>query len=74
MKKADIHWVRVQTLCPHAIAHCLCRAGREVGRHIGSSRADLIGKILQIQQDLGISPPPRPSIGAVPRRKARPVW
>lgn len=57
-----------------AIAYGPCRGGREVGRHIGSSRADLIGKILQIQQDLGISPPPRPSVGAVPRRKVRPVW
>ncbi len=45
------------------------RGGKEVGRHVGSSRADLIGRILQIQQSLGVSPPQRPTTGAVPRPK-----
>ena len=40
-----------------------------MGRHVGSSRADLIGQILQIQQSLGVSPPQRPATNAVPRRK-----
>ncbi len=34
------------------------RAAKEVGRHVGSSRGDLIGKILQQQNTLGIAPPP----------------
>ncbi|EFJ46567.1 thioredoxin [Volvox carteri f. nagariensis] len=36
------------------------RAGREVGRHVGSSRGDLIGQILQQQESMGLSPPPPP--------------
>ena len=34
------------------------RAGKVVGRHVGSSRGDLIGQILQQQNALGIAPPP----------------
>ncbi|KAK9810349.1 hypothetical protein WJX72_009187 [[Myrmecia] bisecta] len=41
------------------------RGGKEVGRHVGSSRGDLIGKILQQQQALGIAPP-------VPQQPGRP--
>ncbi|GLC41771.1 hypothetical protein PLESTB_001704200 [Pleodorina starrii] len=36
------------------------RGGREVGRHVGSSRGDLIGQILQQQEAQGLSPPPPP--------------
>jgi thioredoxin-like negative regulator of GroEL len=44
--------------------------GREVGRHVGSSRGDLIGKILQVQSEYGVAPPPPPQpAGAVPRRR-----
>ena len=43
------------------------RKAKEVGRHVGSSRGDLIGKILQQQNALGIAPPPvqRPAKKAV---------
>lgn len=34
------------------------RSGEEVGRFVGSSRGDLIGQILLMQNALGISPPP----------------
>ena len=34
------------------------RGGKAVGRHVGSSRGDLIGQILQQQNALGIAPPP----------------
>jgi hypothetical protein len=51
------------------------RDGKEVGRHVGSSRADLIGQILQIQQTLGIMPPPKPSLGGMPRpQRQRASW
>ncbi len=62
-----------------AAADCACRifrAGKEVGRHIGSSKGDLIGQILQQQSSFGISPPP-PPVTAAPKarrglvRKAR---
>eukprot|EP00882_Tetradesmus_deserticola_P001349 GHRQ01001460.1.p1 GENE.GHRQ01001460.1~~GHRQ01001460.1.p1 ORF type:complete len:332 (+),score=120.08 GHRQ01001460.1:133-1128(+) len=44
--------------------------GKEVGRHVGSSRGDLIGKILQVQSEYGVAPPPPPKpAGAVPRRR-----
>jgi hypothetical protein len=33
------------------------RHGKEVGRHVGSTRGDLIGQILQQQNVLGIKPP-----------------
>eukprot|EP00775_Hariotina_reticulata_P006991 gene6991-7205_t len=46
------------------------KQGREVMRHVGSSRGDLIGKILQVQSDFGVAPPPPPKpAGAVPRRR-----
>ncbi|GBF98486.1 thioredoxin chloroplastic [Raphidocelis subcapitata] len=34
--------------------------GREVDRHVGSSRGDLIGKILEVQARFGVAPPPPP--------------
>lgn len=43
------------------------RKGKEVGRHVGSSRGDLIGQILQQQNALGISPPALQGKGAVRR-------
>ena len=45
------------------------RGGRLVGRHVGSSRADLIGQILVQQNAAGIAPPPPPKAAARPRRK-----
>lgn len=36
------------------------RDGKEVGRHVGSSRGDLIGQILQLQANAGVAPPPPP--------------
>jgi len=36
------------------------RGGKEVGRHVGSSRGDLIGQILAQQAANGIQPPPTP--------------
>lgn len=47
------------------------RGGTEVARHVGSSRGDLIGKILQVQSEYGVAPPPPPGqpAGAVPRRR-----
>ncbi|GAB4820580.1 hypothetical protein N2152v2_007626 [Parachlorella kessleri] len=44
------------------------RNGKETGRHVGSSRGDLIGQILQQQSALGIPPPPPQ--GGVPRKPA----
>lgn len=48
------------------------RGGKAVGRHVGSSRGDLIGQILQQQNALGIAPPPmqRPAKSV---RQAAPV-
>lgn len=37
------------------------RNGKEIGRHVGSSRGDLIGQILLQQNALGIAPPPPPA-------------
>ncbi|GFR44452.1 hypothetical protein Agub_g5684 [Astrephomene gubernaculifera] len=45
------------------------RAGKEVGRHVGSDRGDLIGQILQQQAAVGLSPPPPPVTAG---RSARP--
>ena len=45
------------------------RGGRLVGRHVGSSRADLIGQILVQQNAAGVAPPPPPKAAARPRRK-----
>lgn len=36
------------------------RGGKQTGRHVGSSRGDLMGQILQQQSALGIAPPPPP--------------
>lgn len=46
------------------------RGGKEVGRHVGSSRGDLIGQILQQQNALGIAPPPPPVKAGSLRRRA----
>eukprot|EP00198_Chlamydomonas_reinhardtii_P003490 XP_001692826.1 plastidic thioredoxin-like protein [Chlamydomonas reinhardtii] len=47
------------------------RAGKEVGRHVGSSRGDLIGQILLQQEREGLSPPPPPvTAKAKPRSRA----
>ncbi|KAK9810728.1 hypothetical protein WJX73_003084 [Symbiochloris irregularis] len=47
------------------------RDGKEVGRHYGSSRGDLIGQILQQQAALGIQPPPPPVRATRPRKVGR---
>jgi thioredoxin-like negative regulator of GroEL len=49
------------------------RNGQEVGRHVGSSRGDLIGHILGQQAALGIQPPPPPSSVVAPPA-ARPMY
>ena len=36
------------------------KGGKEVGRHVGSSRGDLIGQILSIQSAAGVKAPPPP--------------
>ncbi|BDA41040.1 Thioredoxin-like protein CDSP32, chloroplastic [Coccomyxa sp. Obi] len=46
------------------------RGGKEVGRHVGASRADLIGQILMQQNSLGIAPPPPPVAAGTPRRRS----
>ncbi|GAX85789.1 hypothetical protein CEUSTIGMA_g13204.t1 [Chlamydomonas eustigma] len=43
--------------CPSFI---MFRSGKEVARYNGQSRTELISKILEIQQNADISPPPRP--------------
>ena len=45
------------------------RDGKEVGRHVGSDRADLIGQVVTIQNKFGVQPP-APKNAAV---RARPV-
>lgn len=47
------------------------RNGQEVGRHVGSSRGDLIGQILAQQTKMGIQPPPPPGSGNAERRPMR---
>ncbi|KAL4457874.1 hypothetical protein ABPG75_012739 [Micractinium tetrahymenae] len=47
------------------------RGGEPVGRHVGSSRADLIGQILAQQAKFGIQPPP--PAGAAQGAKPRPM-
>ena len=42
------------------------RGGKQTGRHVGSSRGDLMGQILNQQSALGIAPPPPP--GSAPKR------
>lgn len=46
------------------------RGGKMIGRHVGSSRGDLIGQILTMQSAAGI-PPPRPPAGAKKRQPMR---
>lgn len=46
------------------------RGGEMIGRHVGSSRGDLIGQILTMQSAAGI-PPPRPPTGAKKRAPMR---
>lgn len=47
-----------------------CRGGKEVARHVGSSRGDLIGQILTQQEAVGLSPPPPPAVTAKRRSRA----
>jgi len=42
------------------------RGGKEIARHVGSSRADLIGQIMTLQSQQGITPP-------TPQRPSRPI-
>eukprot|EP00889_Picochlorum_renovo_P000412 jgi/Picre1/27442/NNA_000409.t1 len=46
------------------------RGGKMIGRHVGSSRGDLIGQILKMQNAAGI-PPPMPQGGRQRQRRAR---
>lgn len=46
------------------------RGGKEVGRLVSSSRADLIGHILKLQNKMGIPPPPAVGKGQPRRRPA----
>jgi hypothetical protein len=52
----------------HTPAFLFFKNGREVARHVGSSRGDLVGKILEVQGAFGAAPPPPP-----PQRKRTPV-
>ncbi|MEW5306069.1 MAG: hypothetical protein WDW36_008566 [Sanguina aurantia] len=45
------------------------RGGEEVGRHVGSSRGDLIGQILQQQASAGMASPAGPAAAPRVRRK-----
>lgn len=47
--------------------------GREVDRHVGSSRGDLIGKIMEVQSRFGVAPPPPPGGGQQRRQIVRRV-
>ena len=53
----DATWVKLQVP-----TFLFFRNGKEAGRHVGSSRGDLIGQILQQQSAFGIPPPP-PQVG-----------
>ena len=44
------------------------RKGKEVARHVGSTRGDLIGQILQQQSALGIQPPGAAPVGVKARK------
>lgn len=44
------------------------KGGREVDRHVGGSRGDLIGKIMEVQSRFGVAPPPPPPGAAQQRR------
>ena len=50
------------------------RGGKEVARHVGSSRGDLMGQILQQQAAHGVKPPPPPARAARSRRSAAPAF
>jgi hypothetical protein len=53
---------------PQVPTFLFVRGGREVLRHVGSSRGDLIGKILEVQSTFGVAPPqPSAPRGAKPR-------
>jgi thioredoxin-like negative regulator of GroEL len=45
------------------------KGGKEVARHVGSSRGDLIGRILEVQAQFGVAPPPPPPRAAQPVKK-----
>lgn len=45
------------------------KGASEVDRHVGSSRADLIGKIMEVQSRFGVAPPPPPPGAGMQRRK-----
>lgn len=63
-------WHLMQELQVNEVpAFLFYRNGREVMRHAGASRADLIGKILEVQAAEGIAPPPPPPRASVPRKK-----
>ena len=58
----------------HTPAFLFFRDGVEVGRHVGSSRGDVVGKILEMQGAFGVPPPPPPprrrTPAAPPQRRA----
>jgi hypothetical protein len=45
------------------------RGGKEVGRHVGSSRGDLMGRIMETQMEAGVRPPPPPPGAAAAKRR-----
>lgn len=45
------------------------RGGKEVARHVGSSRGDLMGRIMEVQAEAGVRPPPPPSAAAGVKRR-----
>ena len=45
------------TVCIQVPTFLFYRGGKATGRHVGSSRADLIGQILQQQNAYGVRPP-----------------
>lgn len=49
------------------------KGGKEVERHVGSSRGDLIGRILEVQARYGVAPPPPPPGAQAQRRVVRRV-
>lgn len=65
--------------CKHSLVHpSMCmdvsrRGGEEVGRHVGSSRGDLIGQILQQQALAGVALPSPAGTTAAPRVRRKMV-
>ncbi len=47
------------------------RGGKLLHVHVGSSRGDLIGQILQLQSEAGINPPPLAPRVRAPMRRGR---